>query len=320
MQEVKKVITEVGTNEWQVVVFFLGEQSFAINVDKTREILRWPGCRVIPDTPSAMIGITSVRGEVLPLVDLRVFLNVDSHVEREQCKVIIAEFNEVKLGFVVDAVERIYRINSEDLDSTLTGKYLGEWILYVIKRDARNVLLLDYEAIVQAISPQLAMHQKLDLTAAQTVIKGLGDLSQYHIIIAEDSPLIRKQIKDSMEAGGFINLRICADGKEAYDCIMEEDIHYDVLITDVEMPRLDGLALTRRLKENAATRDLPIIVFSSIMAQDIKTKAASVGAKYQITKPEISQLVEYVAKVIKEERQKLEERQTAEEEQKSAVA
>jgi two-component system chemotaxis response regulator CheV len=314
MQEVKKVITEVGTNEWQVVVFFLGDQSFAINVDKTREILRWPGCRVIPESPSAMIGITSVRGEVLPLVDLRVFLNVDSHVEREQCKVIIAEFNEVKLGFVVDAVERIYRINSEDLDSTLTGKYLGEWILYVIKRDARNVLLLDYEAIVQAISPQLAMHQKLDLTAAQNAVEGIGDLSQYRIIVAEDSPLIRKQIKDSLGAGGFTNLTLCPDGKEAYDLIMKDGAHYDILITDVEMPRLDGLALTRRVKENEATRDLPIIVFSSIMAQDIKTKAASVGAKYQITKPEISQLVEFVAKIIKEERQK------AEEEQKSAVA
>ena len=160
MQEVKKVITEVGTNEWQVVVFFLGEQSFAINVDKTREILRWPGCRVIPDSPRSLIGITSVRGEVLPMVDLRVFLDIEPSVDLDQSKVIIAEFNEVKLGFVVNAVERIYRINSEDLDSSLTGKYLGEWILYVIKRDSRNVLLLDYEAIVQTISLQLSMQSK----------------------------------------------------------------------------------------------------------------------------------------------------------------
>ena len=88
MQEVKKVITEVGTNEWQVVVFFLGEQSFAINVDKTREILRWPGCRVIPDSPKSLIGITSVRGEVLPMVDLRVFLGIEPSVDLDQSKVI----------------------------------------------------------------------------------------------------------------------------------------------------------------------------------------------------------------------------------------
>jgi len=303
MQEVKKVITEVGTNEWQVVVFFLGDQSFAINVDKTREILRWPGCRVIPDTPGAMIGITSVRGEVLPMVDLRVFLSIEPKTDLEHCKVIIAEFNEVKLGFVVDAVERIYRISSEDLDSSLTGKYLGDWILYVIKRDARNVLLLDYEAIVQTISPQLSMRNRWDPSILQGLTEGLGDPAEYRIIIAEDSPLIRSQIKDSLEAGGFTNLLLCQDGKEAYEHIVENDEQFDVLITDVEMPRLDGLSLTRRLKENDRTKDLPIIVFSSIMTQDIKMKAASVGAKYQITKPEISQLVEYVAKILQEKQQ-----------------
>lgn len=303
MQEVKKVITEVGTNEWQVVVFFLGEQSFAINVDKTREILRWPGCRVIPDSPKSLIGITSVRGEVLPMVDLRVFLGVSPSVDLEQSKVIIAEFNEVKLGFVVDAVERIYRINSEDLDSSLTGKYLGEWILYVIKRDSRNVLLLDYEAIVQTISPQLSMQNKWDPSKAIALMEGLGDPADFRIIVAEDSPLIRKQIKDSLASGGFTNLLLCSDGREAYEEIMKEGAHFDVLVTDVEMPRLDGLALTRRIKENPATKDLPIIVFSSIMAEDIKVKAASVGARYQITKPEISQLVEFVARIVREKQE-----------------
>ncbi|HRX25918.1 MAG TPA: chemotaxis protein CheW, partial [Aminivibrio sp.] len=98
MQEVKKVITEVGTNEWQVVVFFLGDQTFAINVDKTREILRWPGCRTIPESHPSMIGITSVRGEVLPLLDLRKHLAIPGNTDLEQSKVIIAEFNEIKLG------------------------------------------------------------------------------------------------------------------------------------------------------------------------------------------------------------------------------
>ena len=153
MEEVKKVTTEVGTNEWQVVVFFLGEQTFAINVDKTREILRWTGSRSIPDAPTSMIGITSVRGEVLPLMDLRKHLGIVSKVPLESSKIIIAEFNEIKLGFVVDSVERIYRINSEELDSSLTGTFLGQFVLYVIKRDHRNVLLLDYEAIVQSSLP-----------------------------------------------------------------------------------------------------------------------------------------------------------------------
>ena len=305
MQEVKKVTTEVGTNEWQLVVFVLGDQSFAINVDKTREILRWPGCRAIPDAPAALIGITSVRGEVLPMVDLRVFLGIQPVTPIEQSKVIIAEFNEVKLGFVVDAVERIYRIKSEDLDSTMTGKYLGDWILYVIKRDTRNVLLLDYEAIVQTISPQLVIqHNAADSAKARAMLEEVGRPADYRIIVAEDSPLIRKQVEDALTASGFTNLKICPDGKVAYDAIVKDREACDLLITDVEMPRLDGLTLTRRIKENVETKNIPVVVFSSIMANDIKNKAASVGANYQVTKPEINQLVECVVKVIKEKEEK----------------
>lgn len=305
MQEVKKVTTEVGTNEWQLVVFVLGDQSFAINVDKTREILRWPGCRAIPDAPAALIGITSVRGEVLPMVDLRVFLGIQPVTAIEQSKVIIAEFNEVKLGFVVDAVERIYRIKSEDLDSTMTGKYLGDWILYVIKRDSRNVLLLDYEAIVQTISPQLVIqHNAADSAKTRAMLEDVGRPADYRIIVAEDSPLIRKQVEDALTASGFTNLKICPDGKVAYDAIVKDRENCDLLITDVEMPRLDGLTLTRRIKENLETKNIPVVVFSSIMANDIKNKAASVGANYQVTKPEINQLVECVVKVIKEKEEK----------------
>jgi two-component system chemotaxis response regulator CheV len=302
MQEVRKVTTEVGTNEWQVVVFYLGDQPFAINVDKTREILRWHGCREIPETDSAMIGITSVRGEVLPMIDLRISLGIKSDVPLEQTKIIIAEFNETKLGFVVDAVERIYRINSEDLDDSLTGTYLGEWVLYVIKRDSRNVLLLDYEAIVQKICPHTAITSRMDESAIKRIVEDLGDPSQYRILVAEDSPLIRRQIEDVLSAGGFTNVKIVPDGKTAHDLVIVEEEDFDIVITDVEMPKMDGLTLTRKIRENSATKDVPIIVFSSIMAEDIKVKAASIGANYQVTKPEINMLVEFVVKVVKDKK------------------
>ena len=300
MEEVKKVITEVGTNEWQVVVFFLGEQTFAINVDKTREILRWTGSRSIPDAPTSMIGITSVRGEVLPLMDLRKHLGIVSKVPLESSKIIIAEFNEIKLGFVVDSVERIYRINSEELDSSLTGTFLGQFVLYVIKRDHRNVLLLDYEAIVQSINPSLSERYSLDPEKAREMTADLGNLDSYKILVAEDSPLIRRQLQDVLSQGGFHNVVLVGDGKDAWDHLDATPDDYALLVTDVEMPRLDGLALTRRVKENTKMRSIPIVVFSSIMAHDIKIKAASVGAEAQITKPEINELVTHVCRLLRE--------------------
>ncbi|SMG19720.1 chemotaxis protein CheV [Dethiosulfovibrio salsuginis] len=297
----EKILTEVGTNEWQVVVFYLGQQAFAINVDKTREILRWTGCRPVPDANPAMIGITTVRGEVLPLVDLRKHLKISSDVEMESSKIIIAEFNELKLGFVVDGVERIYRINSDELDASLTGSFLGENSLYVIKRDERNIILLDYERIVQTVNPSIMSQYKLDSARAAKMTDGLGNLDVYRILIAEDSPLIRRQVIDVLDQGGFHNVESVGHGKAAWDRIAEEEAgHFDLLISDIEMPKMDGFALTRLVKESEAHRDMPVIIFSSIMAEDIRRKAASIGADAQITKPEIEGLVEKVCALLRE--------------------
>ena len=90
----ERILTEVGTNEWQVVVFLLGDQAFAINVDKTREILRWTGVRSVPRCNQAMLGIATVRGEVIPLIDLRAYLDIKPETPLEESKVIVAEYHE----------------------------------------------------------------------------------------------------------------------------------------------------------------------------------------------------------------------------------
>ncbi len=295
----EKILTEVGTNEWQVVVFLLGNQYFAINVDKTREILRWPGARDVPQTHDAMRGITTIRGEVIPLIDLRTYLAITPGVELENSKLIVAEFNRMKLGFVVDAVDRIYRINSDELDASLTGTFLGENSLYVIKREGRNILLLDYERIVQVVNPSLAEEFKLDGKDYAVDVKSkLGDPDEFKILVAEDSPLIRKLVQGALAAGGFHNLEMVGHGKAAWDRLVEDGDEFDILLTDIEMPKLDGLTLTRRVKEDKALEHIPIIVFSSVMAEDIKRKAVSIGADAQITKPEISRLLDTVIELL----------------------
>ena len=126
---------------------------------------------------------------MIPLIDLRAYLGIEPGVEEEQSKLIVAEFNRMKLGFVVDAVDRIYRINSEELDASLTGTFLGDNALYVIKREGRNILLLDYERIVQVVNPAVAEQFKMDEGHARKITASLGDPNQYKILVAEDSPL-----------------------------------------------------------------------------------------------------------------------------------
>ena len=294
----EKILTEVGTNEWQVVVFLLGNQYFAINVDKTREILRWPGVRDVPQTHPAMKGITTIRGEVIPLIDLRTYLDITPCVELDDAKLIVAEFNKMKLGFVVDGVDRIYRINSDELDASLTGTFLGENSLYVIKREGRNILLLDYERIVQVVNPGLADQFKVEERISADVTSALGDLDEYKILVAEDSPLIRKLIQEVLVSGGFHNLEVVGHGKAAWDRLSEDGDDFDILLTDIEMPKMDGLTLTRRVKEDSKLSRIPVIVFSSVMAEDIKRKAQSIGADAQITKPEMTNLLEKVVELL----------------------
>ncbi|MCL2684296.1 MAG: chemotaxis protein [Synergistaceae bacterium] len=294
----EKILTEVGTNEWQVVVFLLGNQYFAINVDKTREILRWPGARDVPQTHPAMMGITTIRGEVIPLIDLRAYLDITPGVELENAKLIVAEFNKMKLGFVVDGVDRIYRINSDELDASLTGTFLGENSLYVIKREGRNILLLDYERIVQVVNPGLAEQFKPDSKMTENITNILGNPNDYNILVAEDSPLIRKLVQDVLITGGFHNFEIVGHGKAAWDRLQEDGDDFDILLTDIEMPKMDGLTLTRRIKEDPRLSRLPVIVFSSVMAEDIKRKAQSIGADAQITKPEMNDLLEHLVELL----------------------
>jgi two-component system chemotaxis response regulator CheV len=296
----EKILTEVGTNEWQVVVFLLGNQYFAINVDKTREILRWPGARDVPQTNPAMRGITTIRGEVIPLIDLRVYLDIEPSVELENSKLIVAEFNRMKLGFAVDAVDRIYRINSDELDASLTGTFLGENSLYVIKREGRNILLLDYERIVQAVNPALAEQFKLEEDMSAGATEKLGDPDNYKILLAEDSPLIRKLVQGALAAGGFHNFEMVGNGKAAWDRLVEDGDSFDILITDIEMPKMDGLTLTRRVKDDNGLKRIPVIVFSSVMADDIKRKAQSIGANAQITKPEMHKLLDTVIELLED--------------------
>ncbi len=296
MEEKKNV--EAASRKWEVVVFTLGTDAFAINVNKTREILRWTGCRPIPTKTPAFIGITTLRDALLPLIDLRIFLGIHSSVPIHLTKVMVVEFNDIKLGFLVDGVERIRQVNAEDLDSSKMRGVSLKWVLYIIKRDERNILLLDYEAIIQETAPAVAEHM-FDQAKLSNYQQQLGQVEDFHILVADDSPLLRQQTCDVLKQSGFLSIYPVKDGVEARKLLLDQGENFDLLVSDIEMPLLDGLSLVETLRQDSRTENMPVILFSSIMVKDLLDRAESLKIIH-VLKPDVYKLVEAVMKIYRD--------------------
>ena len=286
MEEKKSVAA--ASKKWEVVVFRLGKDLFAINVNKTREILRWTGCRPIPSKIPAFVGITTLRGATLPLIDLRIFLGIQSTVPTEQTKVMVAE----------DGVERIRQVNAEDLDSSKMRGVSLKWVLYIIKRDERNILLLDYEAIIQETAPAVAEHM-FDQDKLGSYHREIGHVEDFHILVADDSPLLRQQTCDVLKQSGFSSIYPVKDGVEAKKLLLDQGENFDLLVSDIEMPLLDGLSLVETLRQDPRTENMPVILFSSIMVRELLDRAERLKIVH-VLKPDVYKLVEGVVKIYRE--------------------
>ncbi len=295
--EAKKTVA-AASKKWEVVVFTLGTDAFAINVNKTREILRWTGCRPVPTTTPAFVGITTVREATLPLIDLRVFLGIKSTVPMNKTKVMIVEFNDIKLGFLVDGVERIRQVNADDLDASRMRGVSLKWVLYIIRRDERNILLLDYEAIIQETAPAVAKNM-FDQNKVNSFRRQIGHVENFHILVADDSPLLRKQTCDVLKQSGFASIYPVKDGAEARELVLDKGENFDLIISDIEMPMLDGLSLVESIRADNRTAGIPVILFSSIMVKDLLDRAEQFRVVH-VMKPDIYKLVEEVVRIYHE--------------------
>ncbi|MBQ6115389.1 MAG: chemotaxis protein CheV [Synergistaceae bacterium] len=296
MEEKRNV--EAASKKWEVVVFTLGKDAFAINVNKTREILRWTGCRPIPTKVPAFVGITTLRDVLLPLIDLRIFLGINSTVPMANTKVMVVEFNDIKMGFLVDGVERIRQVNAEDLDSSKMRGVSLKWVLYIIKRDERNILLLDYEAIIQETAPAVAEHM-FDKGKLDTFHRQIGHVEDFHILVADDSPLLRQQTCDVLKQSGFTSIYPVKDGVEARKLLLDQGENFDLLVSDIEMPLLDGLSLVETLRNDSRTENMPVILFSSIMVKELLDRAEKLKITH-VLKPDVYKLVEAVMRIYHE--------------------
>ncbi|TVR01686.1 MAG: chemotaxis signal transduction protein CheV [Desulfovibrionales bacterium] len=299
------ILLEVGTNELEVVEFTLLEQlpgetevyhgHYAVNVAKVLEIIRMPKITEIPQlSDPSVLGAFNLRSNIIPLVDLSVWLGKTKAPSEEEGKVIVTEFNSVITAFLVSGVNRIHRINWEEVMSP--GAYLASFssdcITGVINLEGRIVFVLDLEKIVAELNPALALRLDQDLEVhSGTTMKAM---------IADDSSLIRNMLRDLLEKAGFA-VETAFHGQELWDRLQKLNQaakkqgqsltdYVQVVISDIEMPTMDGLTLCKKIKEDPDLGQLPVILFSSLITDKLRHKGDAVGADDQISKPEVTQL------------------------------
>lgn len=295
-----KILLENGTNELEILEFTLGNNSYGINVAKIREIITYQPITPVPNSHPSIEGIFMPRDVMITAIDLKNCLG--RGVSEPTGLFILTNFNKLDLAFHVDTVLGIHRVSWKDIikpDATIstTDESVSTGI---VKKAGKLIIILDFEKIVTDINPETG------LKISEIVDMGDRQRSNVPILIAEDSPLLNKLIVESLKKAGYDNLIHTENGQKAYDvvCQCKEDgtlkDHVRLIITDIEMPEMDGHRLTKLIKTDDATADIPIILFSSLVNDDMRRKGEALGADAQLSKPEIGNLVRIVDQLVED--------------------
>ncbi|WP_291328874.1 chemotaxis protein [Desulfovibrio sp. UCD-KL4C] len=315
-----KILLKSGTNEVEILELYLDEGtgdkkkrwSFGLNVAKVKKIIKEDdlknfsgrkdgttkrvGSATVDTSNILVLGMFEFMGSVIPLIDLSGWLRMDK-VRGENRMVLITEFNNVTSAFLVSGVNRIHRISWEELES-LQGdmaKYAEGTIIGTVKLTDPNRILqvLDLEQALDDLSPSKGNEALLDVAEVDEVF--------FKALCADDSRSMRNLVKQALEKGGF-SVEAFVNGKDLWDALLTlKDMaeregkpitdYLQLVVSDIEMPGMDGHAVTRRIKADPILKELTVFLFSSLITEELLHKGASVGADRQYSKPQIASLV-----------------------------
>lgn len=293
------ILLESGTNELEVLEFMVGAQSFGINIAKVIEIMNYEPMIPVPDSPPEFEGVFTPRDKVISVIDLHKVLNKESS-DPEHDLLIICHFNQMDVGFHVSSVKGIQRISWEDIEKPprISGDGMNNIATGIAKFKDRIILILDFEKIVSDMNATAV----LDTTGMSSAG---SDKAHKHIVIAEDSPFLNTLIVNTLHEAGYENVVTFDNGKDAWDYISgHKNLGGDILdqvsclISDIEMPKMDGHHLTKLIKDDSELKRIPVYLFSSLINEQMRRKGESVGADAQFSKPEIGKLITYINQYI----------------------
>ena len=294
------ILLENGTNELEVLEFTLGENHYGINVAKVSEILAFQHVTPIPNAHPSVEGVFMPRELMITVVSLKNCIGMET--DDTEGFFIITNFNKLNVAFHVDEVLGIHRLSWTDIitpDATINAPGSGV-ATGITKIDNKLIVILDFEKIVSDINPETGLKVS-DIDELRRDEKMRNDSP---ILIAEDSALLSKLISESLRKAGYTELIITKNGQEAWERLQQikdaNRIGEEVkcVITDIEMPIMDGHRLLKLIKEDSELAKLPVVIFSSLVNDAMRRKGEQLGADAQLSKPEIGNLVSAIDKLL----------------------
>ena len=305
------ILLETGVNELEIIEFYIKEESdkgiepyyFGVNVAKVLEVVEAPGHLENSEsaTNPSFLGTIPLRDLILPVIDLSVWLGVKKAKGVNE-SIIVTEFNEMIAGFLASGVTQIHRVNWKDVEPP--SKYFSSFdtncITGTVEIDDHFVLMLDLEQTLADLDESGNSQAKLSNVVSE---------ERYRALVADDSTSVRKLLKENFVKANFDVLMV-ENGVDAWTKLLEikeksqengkSPLDYlDAVVSDVEMPQMDGYTLTRRIKEDPVLKVLPVTLFSSLISKSVLHKGKAVMADAQVTKPEFNGLTEKVIDLVK---------------------
>ena len=289
-----EMLLETEPNELEIMEFTIAGQLFGINVAKVLEIIRYSKVKPMQNAHPDIEGVFKPRDKIITVIDLAKHLHLPCSEDETRDILIVAAFNQQNFAFHAHSVNGICRVswlNIQKPDPIIYGGLEGV-ATGIAEHQSRFIAILDFEKIIAEISPEAGMR------VADIALLGPRAQTEKPILIAEDSMMLSKLIVESLNKAGYTNVIKAENGQEAWELLCEakatgNPIKSQVacIISDIEMPLMDGHRLTKLVKEDYILKDIPVVLFSALINEAVLAKGRQAGADEQISKPEIANLI-----------------------------
>jgi two-component system chemotaxis response regulator CheV len=291
----EKAVFETGTNELQMLEFLVGKEAYGINIAKVSEIISYIELTPMPSAPDAIEGVFMHRDKLVTVINLHKILNYDLPEEHGRGLLIVCDFEQLSVAFHVSMVNSIVPLSWSGIEKPPTIHGQGDSLVTgVAKAGSKMIMILDCEKIVCDFN-----HGREFEIGNIDDVELPRDGIDYNraIVLAEDSSFLNKVMLDALKKAGFNNIQTFFNGLDAWDYVRSLKGSSDLkqkcaaVITDIEMPQMDGHSLTKFIKDDKELRSIPVYIFSSLIHDNMRMRGDSAGADAQYSRAQLADLL-----------------------------